>query len=611
MFGFYIKSIKMVGDGKEDAEVIFEKGLNVIHGPSNTGKSYVFQCIDYAFGAKKIKKVPESKGYSKLYLEIRQFDTNKPLTILRFLESNEIYYYLCGVNEIEDYAPNKLKSKHDPAHADNISKFLLKQTGIEDNKYLVKNQDGKKVTLGFRALAHLTIISETDIISEEKSPVLDTDSSQQTYSKSVFRYLLTSQDDIACAELEKAEIRKAKNEAKIEYIKDEIITLNQERDNLRNSKNEIDSNGVSSLEYYKDNINEIEKTINQKRQELQNINTANNKLNLQKNKVQIMLDKFQLLKRQYLSDLDRLDFIADGDNLFTQIPHLQCPLCDSIVPKTDEESNFADITKCCSDEKAKIEINLKELENSIKDLNAELKLINEMLSSGDENASAQKEEINRISEQDLQPLKVVIKALIEQAQIDSKINDIGKTIERKAGEIIVFEESKRVKQDSVTDGLIIDQQIYDELCSEIKRVLNTCGYSEVKEVKFDVKSQDIVIDGVHRLSNGKGYRAFFYAVFSAALMICLNKMKHSFSNVLVLDSPLTTLKESELEDRQDDDFVENTLQDGLFTFFADEFKDKQAIIIDNKQPPKSLAGKYHDIPFSRGQNNGRYGFFKK
>ena len=132
-----------------------------------------------------------------------------------------------------------------------------------------------------------------------------------------------------------------------------------------------------------------------------------------------------------------------------------------------------------------------------------------MLSSGDENASAQKEEINRISEQDLQPLKVVIKALIEQAQIDSKINDIGKTIERKAGEIIVFEESKRVKQDSVTDGLIIDQQIYDELCSEIKRVLNTCGYSEVKEVKFDVKSQDIVIDGVHRLSNGKGYRAFF------------------------------------------------------------------------------------------------------
>jgi hypothetical protein len=36
MSGFYIKKLKVVGIGKEDAEVIFEKGLNVIHGPSNT-----------------------------------------------------------------------------------------------------------------------------------------------------------------------------------------------------------------------------------------------------------------------------------------------------------------------------------------------------------------------------------------------------------------------------------------------------------------------------------------------------------------------------------------------------------------------------------------------
>jgi hypothetical protein len=611
MPGFYIKKIKVVGDGKEDSEVIFERGLNVIHGPSNTGKSYIFQCIDYAFGATKIKNIPESQGYSKLYVEIRNLDNNVPITILRFLNSTDIFYYCCSIEEVNDnHHFEKLMSKHDPDSNNNISKFLLKQIGINENKYLVKNKDGKKVTLSFRAITHLSLISETDIISEVKSPVVETQSTQQTYSKSVLRYLLTKQDDIACAEIEKAEIRKAKNEAKIDYIKEEIISLAQEKEKLIEDKNTFDIDGIYNLDYYKDKINEIEKVVKLKRQELHDINTANNKLNLQKNKIQMMLDKFQLLKRQYLSDMDRLDFSTVGDSLLSQIVTHHCPLCDSEVPKDVEDVNHDDVINCCNGEKAKIQLNLKELEISINDLAEELRQIDEMLSLGEEKTKEYNEEIAQISAKDLKPLRVVIKALIEQAKFDSKISDIGSTIERKSGEIITFEESKKVKEDSVTEGLVIDQQIYDELCEEIKNSLISCGYADVEKVTFDVKTQDIEIDGVHRLSNGKGYRAFFYAIFSAALMIYLQKLKHSFMHVLVLDSPLTTLKESEIAEASADDFVDNSLQDGLFTFFADSFNDKQAIIIDNKQPPKSLLGKYHDITFTKGRSEGRYGFFK-
>ncbi|MTK13393.1 MAG: exonuclease [Clostridiaceae bacterium] len=611
MFGFYIKKLKVVGIGKDDAEVTFEKGLNVIHGPSNTGKSYIFQCIDYAFGASKIKDIPESKGYSKLYLEIRNFNDDIPITILRFLNSNDIYYYCCNIDEVDNHHMEKLKSRHDPDSNDNISKFLLEQIGINENKYLVKNKEGKKVTLGFRAIAHLSLISETDIISEVKSPVVETQSTQQTYSKSVFRYLLTNQDDIACAELEKAEIRKAKNEAKIDYIKEEIVSLTQEKEKLIKDRSIFDNDGIYSLDYYKDKIIEIEKIIKLKRQEIHGINTDNNKLNLQKNKVQMMIDKFQLLKRQYISDMDRLEFSSYGESLLSQISIYHCPLCNNEVSKDVEVGKHDDIIRCCNNEKAKIQINLRELEISINDLAEEFRQINEMLSLGEEKAKEYNEEINQISLKDLKPLKVVIKALIEQEKIDSKIADIGSTIERKSGEIITFEESKKVKEDSVTDGLVIDQQIYNDLCEVIKNSLIACGYSEVKKVNFDVKTQDIKIDEVHRLSNGKGYRAFFYAIFSAALMIYLQDIGHCFMRVLVLDSPLTTLKESEIAEAKEDDFVDNSLQDGLFAFFADNFNNKQAIIIDNKQPPKSLSGKYHDITFTKGRNEGRYGFFEK
>lgn len=612
MDAFYIKRLKVTGENKKNAEVEFRKGLNVIHGPSNTGKSYIFQCIDYAFGAKKIKEIPESRGYSKLYLEIRNLNTDEPITIVRFLDSKDIFYYSCSIDEITDMqVSHKLKSKHDPAKEDNISKFLLKQIGINENKYLVKNKRGEKLTLSFRSIVHLTMISETDIISEEKSPVLETQSVQQPYSKSVFRYLLTNKDDIACGELEKPEIRKAKNEAKIEYIKEEIEVLIEEQIKLNDEKSKHDEDSRYDLDYYKNKIAEIEGNIAKKRQELHNINENNNKLYLRKNKIQITLEKFQLLKKQYLSDQERIEFLADGNSVLSQVPMHRCPLCNGIVAEDIKDEERDEILECCNDEKAKIQVNLNELEVTIGDLNRELENINASLAAGAEQEKKYNEKIELISSQDLKPIKMLFQIFMNRALIDGRLTDIEETINRKRGEIIAFEESKNIKEEAITTDLVVDHHIYSSLCEEIKNDLISCGYSGVDEVVFDIKIQDIEINGVPRLSNGKGYRAFFYAIFSAALMSYLKKKQHPFSQVLILDSPLTTLKESELDDAKEEDFVSSSLQDGFFTFLADEFVDKQAIIIENKQPPKSIVGRFNDIVFKRDKGEGRYGFFEK
>ena len=45
--GFWISSITVAGHPtRRDSSVGFESGLNVIYGPSNSGKSWVLQCID-------------------------------------------------------------------------------------------------------------------------------------------------------------------------------------------------------------------------------------------------------------------------------------------------------------------------------------------------------------------------------------------------------------------------------------------------------------------------------------------------------------------------------------------------------------------------------------
>lgn len=63
--GLYIKKLIVSGGGKEPSVLEFDEGLNIICGPSNTGKSYILECIDYLFGSDKIR-FDRSTGYNIL-----------------------------------------------------------------------------------------------------------------------------------------------------------------------------------------------------------------------------------------------------------------------------------------------------------------------------------------------------------------------------------------------------------------------------------------------------------------------------------------------------------------------------------------------------------------
>ena len=71
-YGFIIEKLILIGKTVEPAVLNFKKGLNVIHGPSDTGKTYAYQCIEYILGKSKITKViPEANDYEFGYLQIK------------------------------------------------------------------------------------------------------------------------------------------------------------------------------------------------------------------------------------------------------------------------------------------------------------------------------------------------------------------------------------------------------------------------------------------------------------------------------------------------------------------------------------------------------------
>src|SRR5690349_21283571 len=63
--GFGLRALRLTGAGVEDAAITFADGLNVVAGPSDTGKTYVAQCLSFLLGSgKRPKEIPEAAAYN-------------------------------------------------------------------------------------------------------------------------------------------------------------------------------------------------------------------------------------------------------------------------------------------------------------------------------------------------------------------------------------------------------------------------------------------------------------------------------------------------------------------------------------------------------------------
>ena len=85
-----LRFLQISGPDTEPATVDFVAGLNVINGPSNTGKSYILRVIDYLLGARDAPEpINEQALYDLAHLGI-VLDDGTEKTIVRALAGGEI-----------------------------------------------------------------------------------------------------------------------------------------------------------------------------------------------------------------------------------------------------------------------------------------------------------------------------------------------------------------------------------------------------------------------------------------------------------------------------------------------------------------------------------------
>ncbi|MCL2913086.1 AAA family ATPase [Shewanella corallii] len=609
-----IRFIVFAGPLKESAEIEFGSGLNLIYGPSNTGKSSVLDGIDFMLGSEKpLKELPEHEGYDQVILGV-EFSKSECFTFVRNIDGGN-YECFEGLhkNKPLDIEPVILKPKTETKKIKSISSFILEKVNLSNKKFK-KNAHNGLVSLTLRNSLDLFVVNEANI-QKESSPYISEQYTKETEHKSRLKFILTGVDDSSLLPAE-VERKALSREAKIELLKElieeqgnslgDISTLENSLAELRDQDKRLSETILKERSTLDANEKKYNSLVNNRAALREELELKRKRID----EVKEMLSRFNLLQSQYASDIARLESISETGILFEALPTEKCPTCGRRVSEDkthqDCDAGIQNVVAAAVSEKFKIEGLSNELKLTVNNLNSELSSISEQLPSiRDKMSSVAKE------------LDIANPELVEQRTNYSELFNIKSqvNVSIKQHEQLIFLTKKKEdlensapKNESKGKGeseRSLPTSALFELSKEVRNFLHDWGLPNSNDVHFDKDTGDFVINGKHRISNGKGYRAITHAAATLGLMKYTEENELPHLGFSILDSPLLAYEEPENEE----DDLKGTDVNIKFFDSLSAWKAKQIIVFENK---KSIPSKYSSgkqiVQFTK-KNSGRYGFF--
>jgi len=594
--GFYLEKLVLIGKDVEPAIVNFEKGLNVIYGPSDTGKTYIFQCIQFLLGKSSLSKnVPEAEKYIKAFLQIKTY-TGIVHTIERSLNGGDLKQYDCAYSIIStNTKPQKLKKSE-------LSDFLLNICSMSDRKAR-HNADGETKRITFRMLHHFFLLRE-DELQVEMSPIQKGQRTDKTYLENILKYLITGQDDDSIIiKTDVKTISKQKN--KLEFL-NEIIESTQEElrgyiddeEKIEEQINKLDL----SIQSLKDEHIELKSLFTEYDNERKNIVDTIRDKESRLNYLSELLKRANILSQQYNSDISRLRSTIEAIYSLDAVGLVSCPVCSSEVDNKDID--FTKITESSQKEIHKITSLKNELDETIAMFEAESKVLKNELKLDTEGLDSilgtiEKDINNKINyTTNKMSLYIDKKSSLSTAQV--LIQKINRYSFEKNTIAQFLDKAKENKSNTFQK---LDATIMKPVTDNINNILKDINFPDLEGVTFSDKSKDFIINNKDRQAFGKGFRAITYAVFIMGLMELLKSKNHQFG-LAVFDSPLVTYKQPSTSEEE---IISTDLAQNFYNYLADNFSDYQVIIIENRTPPLDNL-KIHKIEFTKNIDLGRYGF---
>src|ERR1035437_1815151 len=359
--GFILKELRLIGNSVEKANLVFEKGVNIITGPSNVGKTYIFQCLNYMFGSSKSPKpINEARSYDFIYLEIIDFQ-NDHYTLLSDLKGGNFKLYNSSIDNIKETDEFKiLDRKHNPASEETVSAFLLKLNNLTGKKIRI-NQKGKTRQISYRDIVKFSMVNETQITTEDS--LIVSHYTKVTEESNVLKLIATGRDDSTVIE-SLSENQLANRKGKLEILKEFIIEIEKELNAYKIEPLLIFTETKSLIEKLCEKHSSLQIKYNEienKRKETLDVLFIRQS---RKRIIEELYKRTDLLKLHYYSDVARLKSTIETSILLNEENHSSngnCPLCNGEIK---QECSIADIKKIidsCSSEIHKIETLIQEL----------------------------------------------------------------------------------------------------------------------------------------------------------------------------------------------------------------------------------------------------------
>lgn len=587
---FYIEKIIVTGSGKKDSIIDLSNGLNIIYGPSNTGKTYIVKCIDYMFGSDK-EPIDISTGYQ--YVKIIVKTVRGKLTMSRKIGENKIQIDSTDSKISSGQYNSKASSIN---YAKTINSVWLSLIGIDEMHQIISNENFRKKILSWRTFSHIFMLTETKIISEN-SVILSERYTNNTAELTSLIFLLSGKDFAESEAKDSKEIKEAKKNAVKAYINKELFRLSERNQELLAQLKENPNIDIAvEIEKIITEISTNEQRINDSIEENQKILAQLYEKNENLSECNVLLNRYNELTTQYDADLKRINFIVDGEANLNSSFSTHCPFCDGEVA-VKKNQNYIDAAKA---EYKKIKLQAKDLESASKELRSEKLVLEQEIGT----LMAKKKSTEELIEKELKPqvstLKEKLLAYKDAIECQKEIDILKKLSEQKTADMIKndTDEGSEVKF-KVKEHL--DYSFINELNNGIKLFLENCNYDNLLSVIFDKTDMDIVINGKKKSSNGKGYNAYFNSVVAIVLSRYMKSKAKYSPNFLLLDSPILSLKEKETKKPSE------TMRNTLFENIVDNQKGIQTIVVENEIPDID----YKDaniIHFTKEKDNGRYGF---
>ena len=139
-------------------------------------------------------------------------------------------------------------------------------------------------------------------------------------------------------------------------------------------------------------------------------------------------------------------------------------------------------------------------------------------------------------------------------------------------------------------------------------IVEACHYPNFSSARIAKSTYDTIVNGKHKASEGKGYRAFLNSIIMFSLMKTLEEKGTYRSGILILDSPILTLKEKKKIYKKD--LAQAGMRESLFRYFVNNCGDNQIIIAENEIPINVDYSTANLIEFTQDSSVGTYGFLK-